>query len=153
DGTGWMSGDAKLAWHPGGLAAKNVVTAGVHADRYVLENPTYNTADWRTGPFGSVATECDGKTRTAALWVQDSWTPSPRVRLVAGGRCEWWRASEGFNANGTTTVTQPVVNASRFSPKAALTWTPTATWQTTLSVAKAYRFATTAELYQLVSTG
>jgi iron complex outermembrane receptor protein len=50
-------------------------------------------------------------------------------------------------------VVQPDVSASRFSPKAVLAWTPTADWTFAGSVAKAYRFATPAELYQLVTTG
>jgi iron complex outermembrane receptor protein len=50
-------------------------------------------------------------------------------------------------------VTQPTVTYERFSPKGILTWTPALEWSLTASVGKAYRFATPAELYQLVSTG
>jgi iron complex outermembrane receptor protein len=70
-----------------------------------------------------------------------------------GGRYERWRAYDGYNANGATTVVQPERTAARFSPKAILTWTPTSAWTTSASVGKAYRFATPSELYQLVSTG
>jgi iron complex outermembrane receptor protein len=78
---------------------------------------------------------------------------TPELRLTVGGRYEWWRAYDGYNVNGATAVVQPVVAAERFSPKAILAWTPAAEWTFTGSVGKAYRFATPAELYQLVSTG
>src|SRR5207302_6127712 len=100
-----------------------------------------------------VATEGDGKTRTAALWVQDAWRIVPTLRLTLGGRLESWRGYDGFNANGASKVDQPTVSATKLSPKAILAWTPTLAWTLTGSVGQAYRFATAAELYQLVSTG
>lgn len=153
DGTGWETLDLKAAWHPGGDSAVNVLSFGVHGDRYTLDNPTYNLANWTGGPVTSVATEGDGKTRTEALWAQDAWHFAPAWRLTLGGRYENWRAYDGYNANGTTTVVQPELSYARFSPKAILAWEAAPAWTLTLSAAKAYRFATVAELYQLVSTG
>ncbi|MEP6494156.1 MAG: TonB-dependent receptor [bacterium] len=154
DGTGWSTLDLKAAWHPGGVLPANIVTAGVHFDHYRLNNPTYNVADWRTAsPYTSVATEGDGKTSTQAIWAQDSWRIVPTLQLTVGGRYEDWRAFDGFNANGATKITQPTEASSKFSPKAVLAWTATPDWTFTGSVAKAYRFATASELYQLVSTG
>ncbi|HEY4219009.1 MAG TPA: TonB-dependent receptor [Gemmatimonadaceae bacterium] len=154
NGTGWSTVDAKAAWHPGGAVAPNIVSFGAHYDHYVLNNPTYTTPDWRSnGNYTSVATEGDGKTRTEALWAQDAWRITPFVELTVGGRYEDWRAFDGYNANGSTTVHQPVETSSKFSPKAVLGWTSIPDWKVTASVAKAYRFATASELYQLVSTG
>jgi iron complex outermembrane receptor protein len=152
DGTGWATLDLKGAWHAGGIGTTHTVSFGAHDDRYALANPTYNTPDWRNGPFTTVATEGDGKTRTAALWAQDSWMITPAVNLTVGGRYEDWRGYDGFNVNGSTAVVQPTVTSSRFSPKAVLAWDATPEWRITASVGKAYRFATAAELYQLVST-
>jgi iron complex outermembrane receptor protein len=67
-------------------------------------------------------------------------------------RYEDWRAFDGVNINGTTKVAQPEANATRWSPKLTVSWTP-GDWLVNASVGKAYRFPTTAELYQLVSTG
>jgi iron complex outermembrane receptor protein len=153
DGTGWQTLDLKGAWHRGGADATHTMTFGVHEDRYHLVNPTYDTPEWRGGTFASVATEGDGRMRTRALWAQDSWRIAPTLRLTVGGRYEWWRAYDGYNASGATTVAQAAVSAERFSPKAMLAWTPAIEWSFTGSVGKAYRFATPAELYQLVSTG
>jgi iron complex outermembrane receptor protein len=153
-GSNWKTFDARAAWHPGGLIAENIVSFGVHADEYKLLNPTYNTPDWTTGAsHSSVASEGDGNTRTLAVWAQDSWRILPTLKLTVGGRYEDWRAFAGYNANGTTQVTQKDVGLRRFSPKGVLNWMATPDWTFTASVAKAYRFATAAELYQLVTTG
>ena len=152
DGTGWSSIDLKGAWHRGAFAT-HTLTFGAHEDDYRLRNPTYNTPDWRSGEAVSVATEGDGRTRTQAVWAQDAWLITPSLRFTFGGRYEWWRAYDGFNANGNTQVIQPAVRSSRFSPKGILAWDVDPHWRLTASVAKAYRFATAAELYQLVSTG
>jgi iron complex outermembrane receptor protein len=152
-GTGWGTLDARGAWHRGGLAAPHVVTFGVHHEQYRLFNPTYNTSDWQAGTRTTVATEGDGRTRTNALWAQDQWRLTDKMQLTVGGRWEQWKAFDGLNVNGNTRVVQKETDLSRFSPKASLRYMPSADWMITGSVAKAYRFATAAELYQLVSTG
>ncbi|MEO8621766.1 MAG: TonB-dependent receptor [bacterium] len=155
DGTTWSSLDLKGAWRNGGIAGlpAHTIAFGAHLDGYALNNPTYNVSEWRHGAFSTVATEGDGKTRTQALWAQESWRMNDHVKLTIGGRYEDWRAYNGFNSNGSTKVTQPTVTATKFSPKAVLAFTPTLDWSVTASLGKAYRFATAAELYQLVSTG
>ncbi|MEO7996022.1 MAG: TonB-dependent receptor [Gemmatimonadaceae bacterium] len=155
DGSGWSTLDLKGAWHRGGPLAKHTVSFGVHADRYELINPTFNTSDWsastpvRTG----VATEGDGRTTTQAVWAQDSWQIIPTLKFTFGGRYEKWRAFEGYNVNGATKISQRETDASKFSPKAVLSWAATPEFTVTASAAKAYRFATASELFQLVSTG
>ena len=154
-GTGWSTLDLKGAWHRGGPTATHTVTFGVHADRYALLNPTFNTPDWTaSSPVrSSVATEGDGKTETKAIWAQESWQIVPTIKFTVGGRYERWRAFDGYNVNGTTKISQPETNANKFSPKAVLSWAATPQFTLTASAAKAYRFATTGELFQLVSTG
>jgi iron complex outermembrane recepter protein len=153
EGTGWTTLDAKVAWHRGGPGAMNTLSFGAHGERYHLLNPTYNTTDWRSGDPTTVASEGDDKTQTAALWIQDSWILGATTKLVFGGRYEWWRGFDGYNVNGSTQVVQPTVSASKYSPKLTFTWTPADVWQINASLGKAYRFATPAELYQLVTTG
>ncbi|HEY9226863.1 MAG TPA: TonB-dependent receptor [Gemmatimonadaceae bacterium] len=152
DGTGWHTLDAKATWRPFGPA--HTISFGAHHDRYTLSNTTFNTPDWTNSDNRSgVFTEGDGKTQTQALWIQDAWWLTPSLKLTYGGRFENWKGFDGYNVNGSTTVHQPEVSGSKFSPKAVLAWTPTPEWTVTGSVGKAYRFATASELYQLVSTG
>lgn len=173
-GTGWSTLDLKGTWRPGkattlttSAAPAHTVTFGAHDDRTKLYNPTFNVSDWRTAdsPSTGIATEGGGRTRTQALWLQDVVALSPSLRLTVGARYEDFRASDGLNTNGATTVRQPTVTAQRLSPKATLAWAPSSgapdaqsatlnpPWIVTASVGQAYRFATAAELYQLVSTG
>ncbi len=156
DGTGWSTFDLKGAWQRGGAGARHTVTGGLHYDAYSLVNPIYNIADWTTGTAAmatSLATRGDGKTRTQALWLQDRVRLAPTLALTVGGRLEGWRAYDGVNINGATTVRQAEANETRFSPKASLRWAPESPWSVTASLAQAYRFPTATELYQLVTTG
>jgi iron complex outermembrane recepter protein len=158
DGTGWSTLDLKGTWKPGGQLSPHTISSGVHYEHYSLKNTTYNTSRWtdggsRTGVFS----EGDGKTETKALWAQDAWYITPNLKLTAGGRYEDWRGFDGLNvatnANGQTRIPQPTVAGNKFSPKGLLTWSATDDWKFTAALAKAYRFATAAELYQLVTTG
>lgn len=73
-GTAWSTFDFEGAWRSTPKEPAHAVSFGAHDDRYQLSNPTYNTSDWRSGgPYTSIATQGDGKTRTPALWVQDVW--------------------------------------------------------------------------------
>jgi iron complex outermembrane receptor protein len=153
-GTGWSTLDLKGIWRPQGFGGAHEVAFGAHADEYTLDNPTRNTASW-TDPStaGSLFTAGRGKTRTDALWVQDAWVFAPDWLATIGGRFESWKASEGFNFSGNTAVNQPTESANAFSPKATLRWDVAKGWAITGSLAKAVRFPTVGELYQLVSTG
>lgn len=152
-GTGWSTLDLRGTWRPDGKTGANTITFGAHDDRYKLYNPTFNTAEWTGGGFTSVASEGDGKTRTQALWVQDVWRIATDVKLTVGVRYEDWLAYDGLNLNGATIVRQPTLTRTNVSPKATLAWTPAPKWEATLSLGQAYRYATAAELYQLVTTG
>jgi len=152
-GTRWTNLDLKATWRPDGSSGGHRVSFGLHHDQYRLFNPTWNTAEWQAGSPTTVATEGDGKTRSQALWFQDEINLAPSLQLTLGGRSERWRAYDGYNVSGATVVRQPSVSASDFSPKGVLSWTVSKSWTVTGSVGKAYRYATAAELYQLVSTG
>lgn len=154
DGTGWATLDVKGMWKPAGQLSPHTLTAGAHFEHYSLKNTTYNTSDWTNGASRTgVFTEGDGKTETKALWAQDAWYIMPDLKLTVGGRLEDWRGYDGMNVNGSTQVVQPTVEGQKFSPKALLTWNASEKWAFTAALAKAYRFATAAELYQLVATG
>ncbi|RDS79173.1 TonB-dependent receptor [Dyella monticola] len=153
-GTNWSTADLKGIWRPQGYDGAHELSAGIHADQYTLANPTYNLSTWQDpSSITSLYAAGRGKTRTEAVWLQDAWQFAPDWLATIGGRYEWWKASDGFNDSGKTAVYQPAEHASDFSPKATLRWNATPTWQITGSLAKAVRFPTVSELYQLVSTG
>lgn len=162
DGTNWTNGDAKGIWRP---TEWHEVSFGVHADNYVLNNPTYATPTWNLGPdsTANLYSYSRGQTQTQALWLQDAWTIVPGAKLTLGGRWESWQASNGYNLAtiqnavggiaATSITNQPEVNASGFSPKASLNLQPSAQWEITTSIGQAYRFPTVSELYQSIIVG
>lgn len=153
-GTGWSTLDVKGRWRSELKNSVHTVTFGAHDDRYKLYNPTFNTPDWLSdAPATTTVSEGNGKTRTQAVFLQELWQLTTDVKVTLGGRYEEWRAYDGYNANGAFAVRHPTVSAEKFSPKATVTWTPARDWTLSTSLAKAYRFATASELYQLVTTG
>ncbi|ULU23875.1 TonB-dependent receptor [Dyella terrae] len=153
-GTRWSTVDATGIWRPQGYDGAHEVSIGAHADEYKLNNPTTNLSDWQDpDTLTALYSTGRGKTQTQALWLQDAWHFAPNWLLTWGGRYEWWKASDGYNFSGKTGVQQPVEKANGFSPKATLQWNVAADWRITSSLAKAIRFPTVGELYQLVQTG
>jgi iron complex outermembrane receptor protein len=166
DGTNWTTVDVKGIWRPTGIDGAHEVAFGLHGDRYQLNNPTYQTPTWNSGPDTTSAlySRGDGKTQTTALWMQDAWRFANYFKLTLGGRWESWRAFDGDNVTTTTNSTtgaitstsflnQPSLSADRFSPKASLSWEPSKQWQVTGSFGVANRFPTVAELYQVTTIG
>jgi iron complex outermembrane receptor protein len=153
-GTQWSTADATGIWRPQGYGGAHEVSVGAHADQYELNNPTTNLSNWQDpDSLTTLYSTGRGKTQTQALWLQDQWCFAPDWMLTLGGRYEWWKASDGYNFSGKTAVQQPVEKADGFSPKATLQWNVADSWRITGSLAKAIRFPTVGELYQLVSTG
>ncbi|WP_420800013.1 TonB-dependent receptor [Paraburkholderia tagetis] len=151
DGTGWKTLDLKATWTPerpdAGLGA-HWLTFGYHYDNYFVDNQTWNTLAWRDGGAGSFANAFAGKTETQAFYAQDAWRFLPRWKLVYGVRYEDWRAYDGYQALGASSV--PYANAGdhHFSPKASLSFDVTDDLTLRASVARAYRFPTVGELFQ-----
>ncbi|MFK2890498.1 TonB-dependent receptor [Dyella flagellata] len=153
-GTNWSTADLKGIWRTQGNAGAHEISFGAHADQYTLANPTYKLAAWQdpssvTGLYAAGR----GKTTTEALWLEDAWQIAPDWLATVGGRYEKWHAGDGFNFSGKTALRQPGERAADFSPKATLRWEASPRWRVTASVAKAVRFPTVSELYQLVATG
>ncbi len=153
-GTGWKTFDAKGAWRPD-EAATHSLSFGAHADWFELDSNRYNTADWTSGPEGTLNLAGSGKTRTYALWAQDAWRILPPLTLTLGGRYERWRAYDGFNYSQAPLigpVLQPELSSDKFSPKAALALEIDPRLTARLSFGQAWRFPTVGELYQIVTT-
>jgi len=152
DGTRWRTLDANGRWRPNDA---HTVGFGAHQDSYVLDNPKFALADWRSEARGATLTLSKGRTRTQALWAQDVWSLTPDLKLTVGGRYERWRADDGVNFSAAPPLDahQPPLSKSAFSPKAVLAWSPLAGWTFKGSVGVANRFPTVSELYQAVTTG
>ncbi|MBS0530867.1 MAG: TonB-dependent receptor [Proteobacteria bacterium] len=166
DGTNWQNADAKGIWRPFGYGGPHEISFGLHGDRYNFENPVFASSIWNatssTGT-GQLYAQGSGETRTGALWFQDAWKIVPNLKLTLGGRLESWRAQDGFNLNtmassagvitSTSTINQPPLASTNFSPKASLSYDPNKDWNITANFGEAYRYPTVTELYQNISVG
>ncbi|MEO6379879.1 MAG: TonB-dependent receptor [Caulobacteraceae bacterium] len=155
DDTGWYTLDANGTWRPFGMDGGHIVTFGGHQDRFKLNSTRYALASWIDGSAGATQTFNRGRTRTQALWAQDVWTLTPRLKLTIGGRYEHWRAYDGLNysASPPLNITQPEISHDAVSPKAVLAYAPSPDWSFKASVGLASRFPTVTELYQSVTVG
>jgi iron complex outermembrane recepter protein len=165
DGTNWQNADAKGIWRPFGYDGPQEISFGIHGDRYQLENPVFASANtFQTSSTGTGQLYSDGlgETRTGAIWVQDAWKIQPNLKLTLGGRFETWEALNGFNLNtvanattgvitSTSTINQPGLQSTNFSPKASLSYDPNKDWNITANFGQAYRYPTVTELYQNIT--
>ena len=152
-GTGWNTLSARLVWRPHGPDGSHIAEFGYQREAYKLASGEYATADWIQGAQGGRNIAFGGRTRTQAVYGQDTWRFAPSWKAVLGLRLERWEASEGRTANATATVAHPERRATHASPKAALAWQATQDWVIKASFGRAVRMPTVSELYQGGVTG
>jgi len=154
DGTGWKTLDLRGELRPDGdLKSEHQISFGYHYDQYELESKTLNVTDWQNSDNGTLRTNSFGKTRTQAIYLQDTWAFAHGWNATIGGRWEHWQAFDGSNFNITNPVAFRQLNyADRsqndFSPKFALSYQPTHDWIIRGAFGKAYRYPTVAEIFQ-----
>lgn len=154
DGTGWKTLDLRGELRPDGdLKSEHQISFGYHYNQYELESKTLNVTDWQNSDNGTLRTNSFGKTRTQAIYLQDTWAFAHGWNATIGGRWEHWQAFDGSNFNITNPVAFRQLNyADRsqndFSPKFALSYQPTHDWIIRGAFGKAYRYPTVAEIFQ-----
>ena len=144
-GSGWSTFDLRSS---GPLGDQNMLYAGVHDDRYVLDTQVRNASDWLGDADGTPVSAFAGRTQTRAAYLQDVWSFAPAWALTLGGRLEQWRAYGGLLGNASSTLHYADRQRTDFSPKAALSWDFADDWQLRLAHGKAVRYPTVAELFQ-----
>ena len=147
-GTGWNTFAAKGIWRPQGQGGAHVVEFGYQREAYKLASIDNATVDWIHGAPGARNAAFSGRTRTQALYVQDTWRFAPQWKVVSGVRLERWEASEGRTSNAAATVAHGERQENFASPKLALAYQATPDWTVKASVGRAVRMPTVSELYQ-----
>jgi iron complex outermembrane receptor protein len=147
-GTGWNTFAAKGIWRPAGPGGTHIVEFGYQREAYTLASIERATADWIDGAPEGRNAAFGGRTRTQALYAQDSWRFAPNWKAVLGLRLEHWRARDGRTANATASVLHANRSGSFASPKAALAYQATPDWVIKASLGRAVRMPTVSELYQ-----
>jgi iron complex outermembrane receptor protein len=151
DGSGWTTFDAQADSRSSGLAHQ--IALGLHADRYEIDNTTWDTANWRSDATTAFNNAFAGRTQTLAMFVQDAWSFAERWTLIPGVRYEHWRAADGSRAQGAVTLSYPERSDDYWSPKLSLQRELGSDWVARFSLARAYRLPTVSELFQGRITG
>jgi iron complex outermembrane recepter protein len=150
DGTGWKTFEVQGVYAPiagDWTDGAHTIAIGYHRNDYQLENPVYETADWRARA-GQLAQDVHGETSLQALYAQDAWQLTERWILTLGVRYEAWQASDGFQfVRGLPTEIYPQRSERAWSPKASVSFAPDADWSLRLSAGRGVRFPTVAELF------
>ncbi len=147
---GWYTGDIKasrdLDWQ-----GFHTLAAGYHFDQYYTDSEKWNASNWYSDVRTSLSEGSKGKTRTQALFLEDTWHIQDQWAIYLGGRFEMW---EGFDASKSKDVASGRVTTGladrsdeNFSPKFATTFTPSENWQLRFSMALATRYPTVGEMY------
>lgn len=147
---GWYTADLKgaldLNWH-----GVHTVAAGYHFDQYFTDSDTWDASDWYQDVRTTLNQGSEGKIRTQALFVEDTWQIEDQWSVYLGGRYEWWSGFDGVKSIdvGTNRVTADLEerDESDFSPKFSTTFTPSDEWRLRFSLALATRYPTVGELY------
>ena len=155
DGTGWYTFEVQTTRTPtrdDGMFARHALALGLHYNGYVLDNTVDGASDWR-GSDTTLAQFARGKTRVAALYVQDAWSVSESVKLTLGLREEHFRTFDGAQLlpNGAH-VPYGARSLRGRSPKAALAWDVGNDWLLKASYGRGVRFPNVEELYNATAT-
>jgi iron complex outermembrane receptor protein len=155
---GWYTADLRAAYDVR-WRGDHTLSAGYHCDQYFTDSETWNAADWKNDTRTTLNQGSEGKTRTQAVYLEDTWHIEDHWSVYIGGRYEWWR---GFDASksidgdaGRVTSALEDKDDSNFSPKFSTTFTPNDEWRLRFSMALATRYPTVGELYYggITSTG
>ncbi len=154
DGTGWHNLDLRGDWRSdGNLKSRHQVSFGFHTDTYTTKTDQYNLVagtNWQVSSAGALKTNARGETSTDAIYIQDAWQISPRVKLVVGGREEKWTASKGSNYADGATKTYEDKTVYAFSPKASVSFQASDNWSLKSAYGRGVRFPTVNELFKSV---
>ncbi len=148
--TGWYNIDWRSSYKPSG---SHELTGGFHFDKYFTDSETWKLSDWKdSGTKTEFSKGAEGKTGCYALFLQDEWEITEKFSLYIGGRYEWWKGYDGSISgidDNENRVSDDLKTRKEdyFSPKFAVTYRPVEKWSLRLSLARAYKFPTTMELY------
>ncbi len=146
-GTGWTSAAVRATRRPAAPDG-HVLDLGVQADDFRLRTQVSNAANWRAGAPTTRFSAFRGDSELTSLYVQDTWAFAPEWRTTLGVRLERWTAANGAVSDATTTLTFGERSDSHASPKLAIARQLTPLWSVKVSLGRAVRMPTVAELYQ-----
>lgn len=126
---------------------------GYQFNHSFLDIDQYDSNDVDAGVKGDLRDADGGSTQTHSVFMQADWDFVENWNIMAGFRYDHWSTSRGHINDSAAQIAQngsgsiPDRDASRVSPKASLSFTPTNDLLFRYSFSKSYRFAVAEELF------
>jgi iron complex outermembrane receptor protein len=144
-GTGWMTFDGQATYE----GDQQDWVLGLHQNAYNLESRSFALAnDWRSENGQTPASSFFGKTRTTAVYAQNTWRFADDFNLTSGLRAEQWEAYDGSRQNGAASAPYAARREQDVSPKVAISYLGFDNSRLRLSYGRAVRYPTVSELFQ-----
>ena len=142
----WVDYSAKLATDKLFDRDDLGMMVGYQFNHSYLKLRQYNSDDVVAGTRDSARTRNfnGGSTQTNSVFMQADWDITDQINIMAGARYDHWQSERGHINNNDL----PDRDASRVSPKASLSFTPTEKLNFRYSFTKAYRFPVAEELFE-----
>jgi iron complex outermembrane receptor protein len=150
--TGWHTADVKVSIDDFAIEGLNLIS-GLRYEAYELNARAFSSDDYASGSKDETTSHSGGKTDLGAFFTQLNWNINDRWDASLGGRFESWHSRDGYywdrlDAQGPLTqIDVPEQSQNKFSPKFSLGYKPTENWILRYSLARAYRFPITEELF------
>ena len=144
DDTGWKTAKIKLH-QPSLFSFDNIsLTSGFEYEHYRLKINSYDSDDYQRGAKTTLTSESGGETQLQSVFSELDWQVNKVWDFSLGGRFEDWQSQNGFYGD----IQHIDRSESRFSPKFSTGFNLSENQHLRYSVAKAYRFPITEELFQ-----
>lgn len=151
DNTGWNTAELKFSIDDFGLSGLNLIS-GVRYEAYELNARSFLSNNYSAGSRDQKTSHSGGKTDLSAAFAQLNWDIAPQWDISIGGRYEHWNSRNGYfwenNAQQELErLAVPGQSQEAFSPKFSVGYKPEDLWIFRYSIARAYRFPITEELF------
>ena len=152
ENTGWRTADVKLCIDSLAIDGLNFIS-GLRYEAYELNIRGFDSADYISGSKNKKNSHSGGQTELSAFFTQFNWTITEYWDASVGGRFESWNSRNGYYwddrnpQQSLTKVDVPGLSQEKISPKFSLGYKPQTDWIVRYSIAKAYRFPITEELF------
>jgi iron complex outermembrane receptor protein len=141
-------GNAQAGWNPGRSHQLIFGSEMRSDDAHILANlvPSYASR----ANEGAIQTQAQGSSSNQSAYVQDQFSVTEHLSVVAGGRYDHWRTNGGSTQRiaGGSVLTFPARTASSFTGKIAAAWSGPKGLLLRGSLGNAFRNPTTYELYR-----
>lgn len=152
ENTGWRTAEVKLSIDNIAVDGLNFIS-GLRYETYELNIRGFDSANYISGSKNEKTSHSGGQTDLNALFAQFNWTITEHWDTSFGGRFESWNSRNGYyweKPNPTANLQYfavPGQTQDKFSPKFSVGYKPDDLWVLRYSLAKAYRFPITEELF------